>query len=332
MRRCCCKRRGCLIVGDDFNREPSTNLGIRWAERAGDWSILSSRLREAGNVDAVVQCLVPHPLASTSMIVNAETYDEQIGDQYGVIVNYKDENNYHEVIFTVAAGENSTLQLCKVSGGVRHILETDTLGLLVGTTRSINVCFADQIFRATITDAANYDVWLSDPIHIEDGIYSGLSNPGGSEIQFKSFYFLEHWQTNPVCPKCRCWCGGNLIQKKLLATYYGTGQLDCANGESILLEWDKVTDNWLGSGTVGGVPFDLMFGCGATDNPADNTLQSGPACPTTVSLQGSGTCEPLNLTFGPIEIPASELACWLCDRLNDPQDASFYWIVTEAPA
>ena len=40
-RRCCCGRRGCPIIEDDFHRAstPTTDLGPKWQELSGDWSI-----------------------------------------------------------------------------------------------------------------------------------------------------------------------------------------------------------------------------------------------------------------------------------------------------
>ena len=52
-RRLCCCPSECLIDSDDFDRANSINLGSKWSEKSGDWSIDTLRLKEAGNAGAV---------------------------------------------------------------------------------------------------------------------------------------------------------------------------------------------------------------------------------------------------------------------------------------
>src|SRR5574343_408330 len=65
----CCVT-GCVYESDDFDRDDSTDLGAKWTETAGDWSIDTNRLKIVATADAKVECTTEHPTASTKYIVS----------------------------------------------------------------------------------------------------------------------------------------------------------------------------------------------------------------------------------------------------------------------
>lgn len=338
---CCCEP-DCLIFEDYFDNTPSTTLSDDWAEISGDWSYVGPGYLQAAGA-GLVQCLVPHHKGEESMVVNAETFNEQTGDKFSVLVNYLDEDNYHE-----AEAERTVnsiiLTLYSVIDGSRTQLAQDTIGSITGTARSINVCIAPGVFSATVTDSPNFDVWYEDPGIVAGGVYCGLKNAGTSTIKWNSIIFSEHYITNNVCPACRCWCGDNLIGKDLVLTFQGSGCCSCGSGSTISLEWDKLTDNWIGSGTVGGVTFDAQVTCGQSDVTNWGLSFEATSCLAgDLSKDGNAgsSCEPLSITFGPWVISADDLECDICNRLSgcymDPETlltvcpaGAYSWVLTEA--
>jgi PKD repeat protein len=60
------------VVGDDFNRADSTNLGANWTERAGDWHIVSGTLRNASTSSDHVASFNAGTYADVAVSVTAQ--------------------------------------------------------------------------------------------------------------------------------------------------------------------------------------------------------------------------------------------------------------------
>ena len=214
-RRCCCKRRGCLIVGDDFNREPSTNLGSNWVEVLEDSDIYDNTLRiPAGGI---VRTARKHPANHWTGIYEVKLVDLQHDNKYRLLFNYKDADNYYylEYHFFYDSGDKVTLSLGSVSGGGDSTLQSSTTsGGGVGGDARLVVCRDLDGVYFGVDGADIVECTLGD----NGGRYAGLESAGNGSARFDDFIWEEHYYTNHDCPPCLCSCEGYCLPEELTMT------------------------------------------------------------------------------------------------------------------
>lgn len=357
--RCCC---GCLIASDDFERGVSTDIGGLWTEVEGDWAV-GDILGENATLDAVCKCNAAAP--SENHVVYVDTIDEQEGDVFRVIVNYKDEDNYHHADFCCEAydpeyGLVRFWELYKRTGGTSTLLKRErvygaTLDPPYRTGRTLFVCIGgnpDELGVVTdqaLSASANYTVlgttW-ADTTTITDGLYAGLGNGAETVIYYDNWYFYKHILDDPSCYTCTCYCDGNLWPMELSIRIYSPNPGRCAVDQTETLTYDRADATWKWSGTVTAsdgsgrtADFEFILTCMSTmgDDIALSITSTGSCTastpPTAVNYwiqkpQAGSTCNPIDLTYK-ITIPSSWLTCSLCTGGLPPPATDIYFYVTE---
>lgn len=359
--RCCC---GCLIGSDNFRRGDSTDLGGLWTELDGDWAIIDWTLGEAGNEDALVKFNLPAP--SENHVVYVDTVDEEPGKIYRVILNYKDENNYHFADFECLPWDPSKgyvrwWKLYKRSAGVNSLLKSEevlgaTLDPPYRTGRTLYVCIGgnpdeegnidEQNIYADSTYTVLGSAWASTTT-IPDGFYSGLGNGAETIVVYDNFKFYKHRIDDPDCFSCTCTCDGHLWPLELAIRIYSEPGR-CPVDQTETLTYDRTDATWKWSGLVTAndgsgrtATFTFTLACmGTMGDDIVLTITSVGSCTATTPstavnyyvqkpLPGS-VCHPVDLSYK-ITIESSWLTCSLCGGGLPPPQAEILFYVTELP-
>lgn len=356
-RRCCCE---CPHFIDDFSRPEGWDpdvVGPDWLEVSGDWDIdmANAWLTELGSEDAILQCLVT--MLTERMTCSFITKDEQAGDVYRAIVNYKDSTHFMYAQLAINAWTDGVISFWSVNGP--HIQLGDSFPVvLTGKTRVFTACVSTQVFSATVsTVGANFCVWVDDGWKHEGGHYAGVGNGASQEINVDDFGCLAHYDFNRKCDQCcPCYClgahGTYYPPMELTATYDGTDDCVTLDGFAITLSAQDTNLTWQGTLT-GGAPgscqaqlngLKLTLTC--NEDPDDITTWKLVQDPTGIADLTEGwcgvtddkyseatisTCDPFVLVFT-YHIPHSAIRqcpseCGNCGRIG-PADPLLpgYWM------
>jgi hypothetical protein len=166
-------------------------------------------------------------------------------ERAGVIVNYKDSNNYlyvqYESVFSTFSGSpiGTSLKFFRRSGGVSTQLgTTKTLDALNGTTlQTARVCYDGVYLKAS-----GY-IEAADPI--VDGYRSGVFSNGSSAIYFNDFKIYNYEMQCPNCDITRyCpYCLVNKQPKTAIILDLGAGGLvdgSCNNCDQVRGEYTLI--------------------------------------------------------------------------------------------
>jgi len=326
---CCCQ---CLIFADNFDRADNASLGTSWTEYPSSaFEINTNRVRSVDGGIAI--CNVIHPTPSGSMVVSIETVDEHSGDVYDLLLNVKDNLNYHRARFTINSSTTSTIELSIVVGGAVSVLKTETVLSLTGTSRVFTAMIADHEFCATVQFGLVSLTWANTTL-ITGGYYSGIGTPN-TGLLMDAFTFGHHLQTKAQCPSCVCQCLERYIALRLNVHMEGSGRMSPLNCDFVI-EWDRINQYWKGSATCCTVFWDLILNCGAVHGDWDtkglfnSSLQCFGPGPSSYAPT-NGSCDPFFLEFGPFLISATgDLAC-NCDGHTFPEAGSYTITITEIP-
>lgn len=142
----------CTIFTDAFS---NSDIDCVWSQESGTWSEGAAFITTT-DTDAFLLCLAGHPgrtidgdRVDLTQGVAADFKCSAYSDQFRVIVDYVDADNYHfaEVTMPTGAGapDSATLKTFKRSGGTNTQLDSTTIsGLLLDTVYSLRVCY-DQV-------------------------------------------------------------------------------------------------------------------------------------------------------------------------------------------
>jgi hypothetical protein len=352
---CCCDE-GCLIYETGFDGTDG-DLGLPWCENSTSWSRVSSRAK-SDDTNAVALLDVPHPTPSGSMVVIMTTADEvdNSGQIYRIILNVVrpelPDNCYEPQYFYFAdfkrlQANTSTITLGICSAGVETVLKTDTIVGLTNLERNFTARLSSREFCASVSNAVLSFVGVEGQGLFTDGYYCGM-RMSAVNMYVDAFQFLQHFETNPDCPNCLCYCGtGGYFPPKLKARIYPDPssclRLDYLDPCEFEIEYDRVNARWIGSSTCcspGGQGWEISVACPPPTDDFDpmNTPMSiitgctsscggcgGPNYPT------SADCSPLTLTYGPYLVTASDLTCNCSSSLNPftRGDCNYYVEISE---
>lgn len=195
---CCCDP-SCLIFKDDFDRNNNTDIGSDWQEVTGNAEIDANRLRTSILGPGVTIATIVH--TSELMVVDvAIAFDSGAItiETAGVIVNYKDVDNYLyvqiEATFSAFAGTVQTrLMFYRRSGGVNTQLGTTKV---IDPTNGIANHQLRVCYDGTYLSAMGYREAAT---KITDGFRAGVFSSGSSAVYFNNFRWYV-WRHD--CPNC----------------------------------------------------------------------------------------------------------------------------------
>lgn len=209
---CCCG--GCKIFSDNFNREPSTDLGPNWKEsleRTGDAEIKVVSIR--GINESVL-----------SMEPDSEVILQKSIKTPWVLTIKLPRVRDNDIYVVATTGGDVTLE-AHTGLGTYSLLHLNglTVDFFLEEDASINlhICRGPNFIFATTADDAgieNMGVWTgADPVTDE---HISLVNPieDPNTILWDDFNLQKQYAADHKCPDCACTCDGYGLGENLLAT------------------------------------------------------------------------------------------------------------------
>ena len=209
-RFCCCDEPGCPIGEDDFNRADANPPSGNWKVISGEWEIdtnvlkhitpgiLLTTLRQGPSVD---------PTRRRAYYVTVDLLDCP-EKEWEVIIHYQTTSVYNSVRFT-EDGSGRIYPEFLVNGSVVMDKDTHPLtghwGLSDGKLR-VTICYS----------LAEWTVFadLAEPEWTLCGEYGAAALPADTTVglvgfrsgDFDNWVFSKHWESDPECAKCACFC------------------------------------------------------------------------------------------------------------------------------
>ena len=350
----CCQG-GCWTDSDNFDRPDSTNIGAKWAECSGDWSIKSNRLR----IDNVGYTLfLRRPPSSVNGIATIDPKDWSAGRKYRI--RYGDgfeEPDYcredpeeirYDLEFEPDGAGGGTLRLFKVEPGKETEVGSEVIGT-VPPDATMTLCAGPSRISGYIDGATYSLLTCGEPT----GHWWGLAANASGEHLFDDWTLTEHYEQNHDCPQCWCGCEGECMQDELTYTFVNAQYCTHLDGLSGTIDgpdgcvWESnPVSPCLDDFNSGFEPFYLRLtnmDSGHEYTPAVGGWEiqilrelpgGGGPLAAGLSIEGS-TCDPLLLRFGPFSFggnPMDGLCCegyWPTENIEDGQFGTFYVEVTE---
>lgn len=118
---CCC---ACSILTDGFTRSDSTDVGSKWTEAAGDWSIATNRLSIS---DTSARLIAVTPSTQTAVKYSVSVKGGTDGNIARIIFDYVDVDNYKFV--QVVFGAGGTLRIYERVAGTETSLKSTSVNV-----------------------------------------------------------------------------------------------------------------------------------------------------------------------------------------------------------
>lgn len=131
----------CTFADDTFNGAASTTVS-GWTENVGDWSTDGSALTVATS-NALITNDTAHPFNGISMKASVKVRGSADDDEFRVIVNKEDDNNYIYAQLRISTSGCGDFEVWEVTGGV-HTQLGETLvtnAALLNVWHIISLCF-----------------------------------------------------------------------------------------------------------------------------------------------------------------------------------------------
>jgi len=202
----CCA--DCEYFSDSFDRSDDTDLGADWTETAGAWEIASNKLSTASS-DGICICGTDGVL---SYVVRSSLLGGAVNDEWRVIFNYTDSNNYSYARVEFVFALTVQVKLVSVLSGVHTVEDTSSSFThdIDVTPLSVQVCvhagtanvstgqgsgFAAMTARAAAAMATTSGTC---------GVGTGTN--GATAVTFDNFSIQKHRTTQSGCPDCPFEC------------------------------------------------------------------------------------------------------------------------------
>jgi len=183
-----------LPFGDDFNRTPSTDLGIYWIETDGDVGMDNGKLVPFANTVSTV-VLNDLDVADVTLSANVDLTGAEVGRSIALIARSQgpdDTNAYWGVFFRSDSGY--AVQIYKNIGGVTTALRSVNVGGPAGNLRfevfgtTLNLYFDDVLVTSVIDNALTL------------AGAAGIRQSGGTLDQFAAIVATPPALQNAVLP------------------------------------------------------------------------------------------------------------------------------------
>ena len=338
-RRCCCPCPD--AVTDNFNRSDSTDLGSKWVECSGDWSIKSNRLSVTSPTAAAILPAFPRVLGLASVELHELSPNRvyRLYAGYGTALDQCDGTSAWVCAEYVIDGTGSGARLNLITnvGGSEVILDFEDVG--VSTPETLTLCAGNGRIEASVINSTQEIADCSPPGGSHWALGTG-SNAG--EHLFDNFSVVDHYSFNINCPQCGCGCEGYCLKETLTYTFvnnFGCVLLDGVTGTvtwRALCEWESPEITDVCFEPVNDTLQVVFRGVGGPileyASPLDPSWQVDLIRFVDQSIWGSSgplpgsTCDPLFLKFGPFVIPGDEISG---DRCCEDSVHEFFIIITD---
>jgi len=194
-RNCCCG-----ITSDTFDRADDTNIGAKWTEVSGDWSIVSGTLRTSNTTAIAV-------LNATRTETQIRLFTQVRGatsNRLRLIFGHVDSNNYFYV--QVIIGTAQAFSLVHRSGGSDTTLTSVNVTTAANTFYDLIVCINEGVVKASLhnagssapgTELALVGYVAAMPASYQIGL--GTGSNAGSSLQFDNFAARKNSESCELC-------------------------------------------------------------------------------------------------------------------------------------
>ena len=198
---CCCGEKPeetCFYEQDDFDRADSDDLGSKWTEEAGSWSI-SSNVLTTSSSNGLCICDTPGGLPHVVQVwVRFDAY----GDTARIVFDYTDSTSYSYVEI------HSNDQSVSIFNGAGVRLQRLFAVINTNTWYQVRVCIHDDV--TIVNFGAGPAVVGANMTNAQTTI--GLGTGGmNTRTSFDDFSFQRHLELRAGCPNCSGLCDGHCI-------------------------------------------------------------------------------------------------------------------------
>jgi len=275
-RNCCCKS-----TSDDFNRSDDTNLGTKWNEVSGSWSISSNRLV---TTDTSALCIATAAFTATG--INARCLVRGgTNDVVRLVFACADSSNFWYAQLTI--GSSKTLLIVQVTGGTHTTRATNPVTTSASTDYTIYACVSDiGRVHAEVLNGSGLQLTACDYTNTSNipdvgavGVGTGAT---AASVQFDDFYAKKSSPQCDVCVPACTECAGDIAP-----TFWDVELPTNMDGTGPLFNWGC---NDASCTNMGGVVFRLPFWaitvasinyCGWALDITDHCVRSAPTYPPT---------------------------------------------------
>lgn len=352
---CCCK--SCWYAFDDFEREPSTDLGPDWAECSGDWDIWYSVTDDetylrANSDGLVVWMESPIATGDRTGTMNITIIDAKDGDHYRVYGFYGASQGTPDSC-TAGSWIAADLTITLTGGAlVGSLTLVSSLGAVttsgqpitnnVGNEIVLTLCVGLTSVRAFFT-GATYPIRLCHATEYNDQLYFALENLTDTVVLFDKALQQDHYDHDTTCPSCACSCEGECMPLALCLTIHDAE--GCANIDHTALDMTLsspcqwISEAWT-CGPFANMRFNLIPQGTDVMGRREWTLTFVSGAGATIwtgSATANSTCDPLYLEFGPFFPPGPTPYSTCCTGVEcadseggtcidyDPNPSVEYW-------
>ncbi len=318
----------CFVFADNFNRADSTDVGAAWHEEDGDWAISGFCLVEPSNTLARIYGTGPVPADSGGeMHMSVDVLNPATNDIYYLYIACTDEHG--------AGGEWAKFTYLG-SSEWRVLLSTgetkdQTFPDVAGHTPLWACIDSDGFLMAGVAGSVHEFPWSSDGATAL-GRYYGIGHGVVADgAVFDNFSVEELRNGTVLCRLCFCHCQGHHLPKVLrLSVVDGESRASTMTGVvDMHWEWNSGLYRWVSDVlTIEDVPFKWALGCGTADpdHPFNHlglywyiadpdiyrsccAANPGGCGGLHLPIEGSSTCSPLSLRYGPFTLSWGEFTC-----------------------
>lgn len=245
-RRCCCD---CWVFSDNFNRDPSTDLGLDWneslGEAKGDWEILFYNMTTyvlhekygetpgaGGTSDAIVFCKRAVPIRTIDgeetdgeMFIYVDVIDPQEDDIYRIYPCCEDNETTGSLVVEFEY-TNETTHAWLITIGSDTLETTGEPSPVTGAVR-LSVCadHTGEQTKACVGELGSSPTLYSDS-DPGSGQYAALGhNNASTGALFDNFSIGELRIPTEICYECFCACDDFLLPYTLHGTF-----IHCSDG------------------------------------------------------------------------------------------------------
>lgn len=211
----------CSILSDDFDR---TQLGCSWNVMSGNWVLDDDELHETTG-DGIVLADAVHPADDPTSVVFARFEDIQGGNDYMVLIDCIDDENYLYGRYSWDGGDKAIVSVGEVTGGTLTVWDSLEItpyseGDPPVFREGLTVCRSENGIYAQ--PSSDYPAAWKCNIEDNGGRKAGLrsvAKGGASPLKFGEFWWKEHRQTRADCYACACDCEDRCVPKQMQMTF-----------------------------------------------------------------------------------------------------------------
>ena len=197
---CCCGE-NCFYEQDNFSRSDSSDLGSKWSEVAGSWSISSNVITTASS-NAVCTCTTDADELSYVVLVSVRL--SHANDVARVLFNYTNPATFAYVEIKSTGFGGGTINAYDSAG---LLLGTGNIVIGIGKWHGVKICVHSGVVQVHFDGAVEIAA-VTTNTQMTVGLGTGLVTTG---VSFDDFSLQRHVSTKVGCPECSGLCTTNCI-------------------------------------------------------------------------------------------------------------------------